>query len=71
MNDQEISTHALINCGATGIAFRDQDLARHQQIPLQELEEKRQVKVINGRPIECGDIMHIATVQMMIQDYQE
>jgi len=48
--------HALIDCGATGIAFMDQDFARHHQIPLQELKEKKQVEVINGRPIESGDI---------------
>jgi len=37
VNNQEIPTHALINCGATGIAFMDQDCARHHQIPFQEL----------------------------------
>jgi len=36
MNNQEIPTHVLINCGATGIAFLDQDFARHHQIPLKE-----------------------------------
>jgi predicted aspartyl protease len=41
VNNQEIPTHALIDCGATGIAFMDQDFARHHQIPLQELKEKK------------------------------
>jgi len=40
VNSQEISTHALIDCGAAGIAFMDQDFARHHQIPLEELKEK-------------------------------
>jgi hypothetical protein len=35
VNHQEIPMHALIDCGATGIAFMDQDFARHHQIPLQ------------------------------------
>ena len=52
VNDPEIPTHALIDCGATGIAFMDQDFSRHHQIPLQEMKEKRQVEVIDGRPIE-------------------
>ena len=52
VNNQEIRTHALIDCGATGIAFMDQDCARHHQIPLEELKEKKQVEVIDGRPIE-------------------
>jgi len=69
VNNQEIPTHALIDCGATCIAFMDQDYARHHQIPLQEIKEKRQVEVIDGRPIESGDITHIAKVGMMIQDH--
>jgi len=71
INNQEIPTHALINCGATGIAFMDQHFARHHQISLQELPEKRQVEVIDGRPIQSGDITHIAKVGMMIQDHKE
>jgi hypothetical protein len=39
VDDQEIQTHALIDCGDTGIAFMDQDFARHHNIPLQELKE--------------------------------
>jgi len=48
VNNQEIPTHALIDCRATGIAFMDQDVACHYQIPLPELQEKRQVEVIDG-----------------------
>ena len=71
VNNQEIPTHALIDCGATGIAFMDQDFARHHQIPLQELKEKKQVEVIHRRPIESGYITHIANVGMQIQEYEE
>jgi len=71
VNNQEIPTHALIDCGATGIAFMDQDFARHHKIPLQELKEKKQVEVIDGRPIESGDITHIAKVGMKIQEHRE
>jgi len=48
VNNQEIPTHPLIDCGATVIAFMDQDFARHHQIPLQELKKKRQVEVMDG-----------------------
>ena len=71
MNNQEIPTHALIDCGATGIAFIDQHFACHHQIPLQELKEKKQVEVIDRRPIESGDITHIAKVGMKIQGHGE
>jgi hypothetical protein len=70
-NNQAIPTHALIDCGATDIAFMDQDFARHHQIPLQELKEMKQVEVIDGRPIESGDITHIAKVGMQIQEHKE
>jgi hypothetical protein len=49
----------------------DQDFAHHHQIPLQQLKEKRQVEVIDGRPIESGDITHIAIVRMNIQEHKE
>ena len=71
INNQEIPTHALIDCGATGVAFMHEDFACHHQIPLQELKEKRQVEVIDGRPIESGDITHVAKIGMMIQDHDE
>ena len=71
VNNQEIPTHALIDCGATGIAFMDQDFARHHQIPLQELMEKTQVQVIDRRRIESGDITHIGKVGMQIQKHKE
>jgi len=51
VNNPEISTHAMIDCGATGIVFMDQDFAHHPQIPHPELKEKRQVEVIDGRPV--------------------
>ena len=71
VNNQEIPIYALIDCGATGIALMDQDFARHHQIPLQELKQKRQVKVIDGRRIESGDITHFAKVGVRIQDHKE
>jgi hypothetical protein len=71
VHNQEIPTHALIDCGPTGIAFMDQDFARHYRIPLQELKEKKQVDVIDGRPIESGDITHIGKAGMKIEAHKE
>jgi hypothetical protein len=34
VNNEEIPKHPLIDCGATGIGFMDQDFPRHRQIPL-------------------------------------
>jgi hypothetical protein len=71
MNDTEIPTHALINWGATGIAFMDQDFAHHHQIPLQEVQKRKHLNVLDIRPIESGHMMHIAKVGMNIQDHGE
>ena len=71
IGDQVIQTHALIDCGATGIAFMDQDFARHHKVPLQQLKERTQVEVIGGRTIESGNITHLAKVEMGIQDHKE
>jgi hypothetical protein len=71
VNNQEIPTHALIDCRATGIPFMDQDFAHHHLISLQELKEKTHVEVIDGRPIESGDITHIAKVGLKIQKHKE
>jgi hypothetical protein len=71
VNNQEIPTHALSDCGATGIAFRDQYFTRHHQISLQELKQQKQVEVIDRRPIQSGDITHIAKVGMKIQHHKE
>jgi len=48
MNNQEIHTHTLVDCGATGIPFIDKDFACHHQIPLVELKEQNLVEVIDG-----------------------
>jgi len=71
IQDQVIQTHALIDCGATGIAFIDQEFARHHQIPLQEFKKRRQVEVIDGRTIESGDITHIAKVRIEIENHDQ
>jgi len=71
MNNHRIPMHAPIDCGATGIAFMDQVFACHHQIPQQELREKKQVDGIDRRPIECGDITHIAQVGMKVHNHEE
>jgi len=71
VSNQEIPAHALIDCGAMGIAFLDGDFACHHQVPLQEINVKKQVEVIDGRPIESGDNTHIAKVGMQIQEHKE
>jgi hypothetical protein len=67
IHDQVIQTHALIDCGATEIAFMDPEFACDNNIPLQYRREMRKVDVIDGRTIESRDIAHLANVEMGIQ----
>jgi hypothetical protein len=70
-NDNEIQSYALTDCGATGISFIDEEYARHHKIPLTPLKTPRALEVIDGRPIESGDITHMAQVQLTINEHKE
>jgi hypothetical protein len=47
LNTKEIPTHTLIDYGATGYAFIDQDFADHHKLPLCPLKIPRALEVIN------------------------
>jgi predicted aspartyl protease len=70
-SDREIQTYALIDCGATGYTFVDEDFACHYQLPLHPLKNPHTLEVIDGRQISSGDITHIAKVQLSIQEHRE
>jgi hypothetical protein len=69
--DKTVASHALIDCGATGVAFVDEDFARHHQLPLTPLKHPRALEVIDGRPISSGDITHTVDVTLSILDHHE
>jgi hypothetical protein len=71
IGDRTIDTHALIHCGATGIAFIDKDCVRHHQLEEKELRESRELEVIDGRPIELGTITTMAKLNLGIRGHQE
>ena len=54
-----ISTYTLVDCGATGFAFIDEEFAYNYNFPLFELKKPRCLEVIDGRPIEFGLITHM------------
>ena len=47
-SDSPIQTHVLIDCGATRIAFVDEEFVRHHQLPVKELKTPRALEVIYG-----------------------
>jgi len=69
--NKTIATHALIDCGATGIAFIDKDLARHHQLPLTPRQYPRSLEVIDGCPTSSGDITHHANTHLSIFKHYE
>jgi hypothetical protein len=71
LDSKEIPTHTLINCGATGYAFINQDFANHYHLPLHLLKTPCALEVIHGQKISSGDITHIAEGYLRIQEYWE
>jgi hypothetical protein len=47
LNSKEIPTHTLINYGAMGYAFIDQDFAYYHELPLCPLKTPYALEVIN------------------------
>jgi hypothetical protein len=56
----EMPTHTLIDCGATGYVFIDQDFANYHHLPLHLLKTPCTLEVIDGQKISSGDITYIA-----------
>jgi len=69
--NRTVANHALIDCGATEIAFVDEDFARHHQLPLTPLRYPRSLEVIDGCLISSGDITHFASTHLSILEHQE
>src|SRR5690606_20066798 len=64
-------SYALIDCGATGYAFVDEEFARHHHLPLYSLKNPRDIDVIDGRPIESGQVTHLAKSNLTINGHTE
>ena len=70
-NNLPLEVHALIDCGASGFAFVDEEFAHQQNFPLSTLKTPQVVEVIDGRPISSGDITQIAKIPMTIGEHKE
>ena len=69
--DIRVHTYTLIDCGATGYSFIDEDFARQHRITKFQLKKPRIVEVIDGRPISSGDITYLAKVTLSIHDHHK
>ena len=68
---QKRTTHALVDCGASGFSFIDNEFVRQHKPPLFKLSEPRRLEVIDGRPIDSGDITHISKISLNIRGHTE
>ena len=71
IKDKLTQTHALIDCGAMGIAFVDKVFLRHHKVEQKELKDTNELEVIDGRPIESETITTIVKLNLGIKKYQE
>ena len=66
-----LSPFGLVDCGATGYSFVDKEFARDHNLPLHKLKDPRVLEVIDGRPIESGNITHYVKCKIDINGHKE
>jgi len=69
--DHSIQTSTIIDTGATGFVFIDENFVCQQNFPQYRLNPPQDLEVINGRPIESGQITHLTKISYQIQDHTE
>jgi len=69
--DHSIQTPAMIDTGATGFAFIDENFVREHKFPHYRLNPPRDLDVIDERAIESGQITHLTKISGQIQDHTE
>src|SRR6266566_2610671 len=70
-NEERISVSTLIDTGATGFAFIDEDFTGSHHLHLYKLKKPRHLEVIDGRPIQSGAITHLAYLEIEINEHKE
>ena len=70
-NSNTLKSHALVDCGATGFAFIDENFARRNNLPLIKLQTPRTLRVIDGRPVVSGAMTHITKIRLKIREHEE
>src|SRR5258706_10382052 len=70
-SSNNIPIHALIDYGAMGYAFIDNEFVRYHSLPRYQLKTEREREVIDGRPIKSGNITHMTKVNLFINGHEE
>ena len=66
-----ISTQCLIDTGASGYAFMDQNFALQNNLVLHRLRHPRVIRAFDGEPSSSGYVTHLAEAIMDIQGHVE
>ena len=69
--NNEIDSHALIDCGATGFAFIDERFVSEHNLPRYWLRVPRTLQVIDGRPVISGDIVKLTRIPLDVGGHRE
>jgi len=68
-NGKKITTPALLDCYATGIAFIDIDSVSQHKIPNSRLSTPGQINIRDRRPISSGEVTVIVCLTVSIQNH--
>lgn len=71
LGNTSFSLYCLVDSGATGFALNDKGFALKQNLHLNQLQSRRGLEVIDGRPISSGHITYLATVFLNINGHRE
>jgi len=69
--DHSIQTPAMIDTGATGIAFIDENFVRQHKVPCYRLNPPQDLEVIDGQPTESSQITDLTKISCQIHDNTE
>ena len=67
----QIQVLTLIDSGASGYAFIDQNFAHQHSFPLHKLKHPRRLFGFDGRPARTGDITHVAETTLVLGAHTE
>jgi hypothetical protein len=71
MDNTSLHSYALVDSGATGYGFIDENFVCHHHLPTMPLALPRILEVIYGWPISSGTITHYVDIPMGIGGHEE
>jgi hypothetical protein len=70
-NNNTILINMLVDTGATGFAFIDQEFVYYHQISTYHLKRPQRLEVIEKCPFQSGDIIHLVYLELTTNGHKE